>query len=138
VASDPGANVYAELRLKKAGFDNGPNGGVIVPLFSDLKRHYMGEDLKETFERGGEIAQDEFITARLWGIADTAPYLHDGRALTLYQAIEMHGGEAQGARDNFLGLSVTEQEQLLAFLGTLRVPNKPNEDAAKVLRDLLQ
>ena len=54
----------------------------------------MGDGLKEDFE-SAEISNREFITARLWGVADTAPYLHDGRATTLFQAINAHGGEAQ-------------------------------------------
>ena len=128
VASEPFANVYGEIDLRVAGFRRDPRGsGVRVPLFSDLKRHKMGPRLAETFELG-EIANDEFITARLWGIADTAPYLHDGRALTLWEAIEFHGGEAQGARDGFLALSDEDQGRLLAFLGTLRAPVRPNEE----------
>ncbi len=109
------------------GFPKAPGAGVVVPLFADLKRHKMGPRLAETFERG-EIANDEFTTARLWGIADTAPYLHDGRATTLFQAIEFHGGEAQTARDNFLALTEDEQRQLLSFLKKLRAPIQPNEE----------
>ena len=75
-----------------------------VPLFADLKRHKMGPRLAETFE-AATVANDEFTTARLWGVADTAPYLHDGRATTLSAAIELHGGEAQSARDAFMALS---------------------------------
>ncbi|GJM10524.1 MAG: thiol oxidoreductase [Lysobacteraceae bacterium] len=127
VASDPYANVYAYVNLVRVGFSPSDHGGVVVPLYSDLKRHKMGAALAETFE-GGEIANDEFITARLWGIADTAPYLHDGRATTLREAIEYHGGEAEVARDGFLGLSSEQQSQLLAFLDQLRTPIKPNQD----------
>ncbi len=127
VANDPSANVYLEINLVEVGFRPAPGGGVFVPLFADLKRHKMGPRLAETFERG-ELANDEFTTARLWGIADTAPYLHDGRATTLYQAIEFHGGEAQAARDAFLALSVNRQKKLLRFLKKLRVPNSPNEE----------
>ena len=129
--SDPSANVYLEVDLVDAGFEHAPGGGVFVPLFADLKRHKMGPRLAETFERG-EIANDEFTTARLWGIADTAPYLHDGRATTLSQAIELHGGEAQSARDAFLALPEEQQTKLLRFLSKLRAPRKPNEE----LRDL--
>ncbi len=125
--TDPSANVYLRINLRKAGFEPAPGGGVYVPLFADLKRHKMGPRLAETFERG-DLANDEFTTARLWGIADTAPYLHDGRATTLFQAIEFHGGEAQGARDSFLALSESSQDNLLRFLGKLRAPKKPNEE----------
>jgi hypothetical protein len=125
-ATDPSANVYMTINLRHVGFDKVPGEkGVFVPLFSDLKRHNMGPRLAETFELG-EIANEEFITARLWGIADTAPYLHDGRATSLYDAIEFHGGEAQSARDAFLALSSTDQQKLLYFLSKLKAPIDPN------------
>jgi hypothetical protein len=125
VPTDPSANVYGTVDLNKVGFKkSGP--GVSVPLFSDLKRHDMGPRLAESFEIAGKpVANEEFVTARLWGIADTAPYLHDGRATTLYQAIEMHGGEAQAQRDAFVALSASDQGDLIAFLNTLRVPGAP-------------
>lgn len=128
VAHDPDENVYAYIDLEEVGFDDNNQGGISVPLFADLKRHDMGPDLAESCEACTEISNSEFTTARLWGIADTAPYLHDGRATTLFQAIEMHGGEAQYARDAFLALSETKQARLLAFLRTLRTPYEPNED----------
>ena len=92
----------------------------------------MGSLLAESLEALDpplEIPNDQFITARLWGIADTSPYLHDGRATTLYQAIWYHGGEAQVARDEFIsGLSAAEQAVLLRFLGRQRTPVRPNEE----------
>jgi hypothetical protein len=128
VAERPRDNVYAQIDLVRVGFDRVAGGdGVFVPLFADLKRHKMGPRLAETFELA-TIANDEFTTARLWGVADTAPYLHDGRATTLFEAVELHGGEAQPARDAFMALSEAERRGLLAFLGTLRTPVRPNEE----------
>ncbi len=122
VPTDPSANVYGLVDLKKVGFKKSGQG-VVVPLYSDLKRHDMGPRLAESFEIAGKaVANEMFVTARLWGIADTAPYLHDGRATTLFEAIERHGGEAQTARDNFIALSASDQSDLIAFLNTLRVP----------------
>ena len=129
VATDPTANIYYTVDLRSAGFNSDPHGpGLLVPLYSDLKRHYMGPGLAETFERAGEIPQGNFITARLWGIADTEPYLHDGRATTLHQAISLHGGEALGARNNYMAMPDAYKEALQAFLRTLRTPKAPNED----------
>jgi len=56
------------------------------------------------------------------GVADTAPYLHDGRATTLTEAILFHGGEAQAARDNFDALSDDDRIELLSFLRSLETP----------------
>ena len=92
----------------------------------------MGTRLEETFERG-DISNREFITARLWGVADTEPYLHDGRATTLYDAIEFHGGEAQAARNHFVALPPDRQDDLIHFLRHLRTPENPNDDIAAIL-----
>ena len=70
--------------------------------------------------------QREWRTPPLWGIADTAPYLHDGRAETLEEAILWHGGEAQESRERFARLKPSEKQQLLAFLSSLRAPPAPN------------
>lgn len=123
----PFKNAYygVNLTTSPAGFTPNGQGGMTVPMFSDLKRHDMGPDLAETF--GGEL-DSQFITPRLWGIADTAPYLHDGRALTLSDAILAHGGEGQTARDNFVALSDDEKVELLTFLRTLRTPLDPAAD----------
>lgn len=130
IPEDPSANVYYYVDLLTVGFEPASGNGIKVPLFADLKRHKMGPRLSESFERGqGEIAQDEFTTARLWGVADTAPYMHDGRATTLFEAIEMHGGEAQAARDAFINeLSDTQKANLISFLQHLRTPENPNEE----------
>jgi cytochrome c peroxidase len=132
--TDPSANVYLSIDLTDApvGFEQSENGGVVVRLFSDLKRHDMGTRLEETFERG-DISNREFITARLWGVADTEPYLHDGRATTLYDAIEFHGGEAQAARNHFVALPPDRQDDLIHFLRHLRTPENPNDDIAAIL-----
>ncbi|MGB0717423.1 MAG: di-heme oxidoredictase family protein, partial [Phycisphaerae bacterium] len=128
IADDPDANVFFESDLSRspAGFDLDPDGdGLIVPLFADLKRHDMGPALAESF--GNEL-DSHFTTARLWGVADTAPYLHDGRALTITEAITMHGGEAQDARDAFVDLDDQDKQAVLAFLRTLRTPPTPARD----------
>ncbi|MFA0811497.1 di-heme oxidoredictase family protein [Microbulbifer epialgicus] len=107
------------------------NGGVEVPMFSDLKRHDMGEELAESAFFFDEQQKREFITARLWGVADTAPYLHDGRALTLVEAILLHdnpGSEASAAAQNFKNLSEEKQNKILNFLMSLRMPENPVGD----------
>jgi hypothetical protein len=127
VETDPSANVFysVDLHSGPAGFDLNGKGGLIVPLFSDLKRHEMGPALAES--TGGPL-DSKFITARLWGVADSAPYLHDGRATTLTEAIELHGGEATVARNNFASLPAAEKSALLAFLRNLRTPLHPAQD----------
>ena len=116
-----GGEVFYSVDLLRSPvqFPKAPKRGVRVSLFADLKRHDMGPELAESF--GSEL-DAFFTTARLWGIWDTAPYLHDGRATTLVEAITLHGGEAQPARDDFVAFTNAEKAQLLAYLATLRTP----------------
>jgi CxxC motif-containing protein (DUF1111 family) len=122
VLEDPTANVYFTINLRRPapGFRKS-GAGVVVPLFADLKLQDMGPDMTE--ETGNSL----FTTGRLWGIADTAPYLHDGRALTLGEAISEHGGEAQPNADVFGALSEADRAALIAYLNTLKAPRSPNK-----------
>ena len=124
-ADQPRQNIYRQIKLTRSapGFAPNDGGGVTVPLFADLKRHDMGAGLAEDFGLVTDERNREFTTARLWGIADTAPYLHDGRATTLTDAILMHGGEAQAARDGFAALTPEAQSDVIEFLRSLRVPD---------------
>ena len=124
IADDPTANVYYTVDLSRppVKFPKAKGGGIEVPLFADLKRHDMGPNLAEFF---GHPLDAQFTTARLWGVADTAPYLHDGRALTLVDAILMHGGEAQATSDQYARLAENEKAKLLEFLLSLRTPHNP-------------
>jgi len=53
------------------------------------------------------------------GLRFASTFLHDGRAATIRQAIELHGGEALGARNRFLQLTELEKYALVKFLKTL-------------------
>src|SRR5262245_12934181 len=90
----------------------------IVELLGDLKRHDMGPGLAESIDEVGTGAS-VFLTENLWGVGSTAPYLHDGRATTLTEAILEHGGEATSARSNFVGLSTSNKRDVIAFLENL-------------------
>jgi CxxC motif-containing protein (DUF1111 family) len=65
---------------------------------------------------------EEWRTPPLWGVADSAPYMHDGRAATLLESIEMHDGEARGSRNRFSQLSLDNQQAIIEFLETLVAP----------------
>lgn len=130
VDGDSAANAYYHVDLAAAPthFEQTRKGGIVVRMFSDLKRHDMGDALAEAFHGATGERNSEFVTAKLWGVADTAPYLHDGRAMTLAEAIRLHGGEASASRDGFESLDVARQNEILAFLKTLRNPASPNAD----------
>jgi CxxC motif-containing protein (DUF1111 family) len=94
----------------------GPRGP--LPVYSDLLLHDMGEELADGFP-AGEASGSEFRTQPLWGIAAVGPYLHDGRASSLHEAILLHGGEASASRDAYARLSEADQACLEDFLLSL-------------------
>lgn len=96
----------------------GGNTSYLVHLFSDLKRHDMGEALASPAAQG-TIPANVFLTRSLWGLAESAPYLHDGRAPTLDEAILLHGGEAASARDAYLALDGEGRATVRVFLTSL-------------------
>lgn len=97
-----------------------PDGSVLVPAFTDLKRHDMGDMLNnEPLEQEG-IPTEHWITRKLWGFANEPPFLHHGRATLISEAIMAHGGEAQDARDAFAALSDDDQAAVVEFLKTLQ------------------
>jgi len=123
-----GVYLTVDLTQPPVSFPSNGEGGISVPLFADLKRHDMGPNLSESFAQVDTQRNREFTTARLWGVADTAPYLHDGRATTLSEAILLHGGEALPARNRFAALSDQNQATVIAFLRSLRTPTDPAKD----------
>ncbi|MCM2369206.1 di-heme oxidoredictase family protein [Aporhodopirellula aestuarii] len=79
-------------------------------------------DLQGQFRYSWDALQREWKTPPLWGVADSAPYLHDGRAETLAEAIRWHGGEAETSKRRFLNLNEDQKQLLLAFLESLKSP----------------
>jgi CxxC motif-containing protein (DUF1111 family) len=108
-----------------------PNLGGIRDIYSDLLLHDMGPKLSDV---GGYYNDSEdpdspdspivseWRTPPLWGVRDSGPYLHDGRAKTLQDAILQHGGQAVESAVRFRGLGTTARSDLLAFLNSLAAP----------------
>ena len=90
---------------------------VQVPLYSDLLLHDLGPELAGVCGPGA--APTEHRTARLWGLGLRRVFLHDGRAPTLGDAIDAHGGEAGTARAAFRDLSAADRRRLILFLQSL-------------------
>jgi CxxC motif-containing protein (DUF1111 family) len=68
--------------------------------------------------------QQEWRTPPLWGVRDSAPYMHNGAAVTIREAIAMHRGEAKAAADAFDALKWEETAQVEQFLNSLAAPEK--------------
>jgi CxxC motif-containing protein (DUF1111 family) len=119
--------------------------GPAVGIYSDLLLHDMGIELEassgyrqtdcngvtppapaipnDRFSASQQPTPAEWRTAPLWGVADSAPYLHDGRASTLEEAIEQHAGEAASTAARFNALPPEQRAAVIAFLKTLRAPS---------------
>ncbi len=114
----------SNLDFGQLGDDENILVGVPIYPFTDLRRHDMGPELAEPGpeilpDGGGEIPGEVWLTRSLWGLADTAPYLHDGRAPTVHDAIVWHGGEGAESRDAYLALDGEDQAALRVFLLSL-------------------
>ena len=88
-----------------------------VPAFTDLLLHDMGPDLADICL--GQAQPAEFRTEPLMGLRFATTFLHDGRAATISQAIDLHDGEGLAARNRFVRLTTFERAALLKFLGSL-------------------
>jgi mono/diheme cytochrome c family protein len=119
------------LNLAVDNKDPHPAGTANIPVevFSDFKRHDVGAALADS-KNFNQIAANQFITPPLWGIRDSAPYLHDGRAATLADAILAHAGDALAVRNAYAALTADQQLQIQEFLGTLG--RQEDKDAAPV------
>ncbi|WP_206367840.1 di-heme oxidoredictase family protein [Sphingobacterium chungjuense] len=93
--------------------------------YTDLLLHDMGPELDDGYTEGSAETA-EWRTPPLWGLG-LAPdsqggryfLMHDGRANSIEQAIELHGGEASRVRQNYRSLSPGEKESLIKFLKSL-------------------
>lgn len=69
-----------------------------------------------------EPLPNQWKTPPLWGVADSAPYFHDGGSPTLESAIARHKGQARFSLEQYEELTEDERRQLVEFLKTLRAP----------------
>jgi CxxC motif-containing protein (DUF1111 family) len=93
-----------------------------VHLYSDLLLHDLGEALADGVG-DGEAGPREWRTAPLWGMRVMRDFLdgeaflmHDGRASSVEEAILLHSGEAQAARDRFDALPPQLRAAVLDFV----------------------
>ena len=105
-SSSPRSTTAAATRRSRS-----PTGSsfVVRNIFTDFKRHDLGPNFHERNYDG--TIRRQLLTTPLWGVANTAPYGHDGRSMNLQDVILRHGGEAQTARDRFANASSTDQRQ---------------------------
>jgi CxxC motif-containing protein (DUF1111 family) len=93
-----------------------------VLIYSDLLIHDLGDGLADNRPDGAADGK-EWRTAPLWGMRLVREFLsgnmllmHDGRARSVTEAIQLHGGEALGARNAFQAMTPDERAALLDFV----------------------
>ena len=121
-----------------------PKLGEVDGLYSDLLLHDMGPELAdadaytvfvgdpsqaEEMPVAGRVRTDkgsasvrEWRTPPLWGIRDSGPYMHDGRAASIAQAVTLHGGQGAPAARRYAELSPRRKQQIDGFLMSLTPP----------------
>jgi CxxC motif-containing protein (DUF1111 family) len=136
--TDPGRQASARrgkelFKLAGCAECHTPDLGSVSGIYSDLLLHRMGRELEASGSSYGSAAPpprtpdsgplpEEWRTPPLWGVAESAPYLHDGRAATLEEAIRLHAGQGARSALYFTRLAQARQDDLIAFLKTLRAP----------------
>jgi CxxC motif-containing protein (DUF1111 family) len=79
----------------------------------------------------GPATRQEWRTPPLWGVRDSSPYLHDGRAPTLDRAIALHGGQGTRSAKAYFALTPRERLQVQAFLKSLAAPDESRALASR-------
>jgi CxxC motif-containing protein (DUF1111 family) len=118
----------------------------VIQPYTDLLLHDLGPEMADSLGEG-EATGAEWRTAPLWGLGVSAcvtggvtglrgnapafgldgqevcvpkeSYLHDGRARTIEEAIQWHGGEGANSRASYNALSATQKAAVQAFLKSL-------------------
>lgn len=106
--------------------------GGVEGIYSDFHLYQLSKPDLDTYDNLmtnqnvqfplGETEPDEWKTPPLWGVADSAPYMHDGSCQSLEMAISMHHGDGEYSRKAYQEASYQDQRALIAFLKTLRAP----------------
>lgn len=122
-----GEQIFSDLGCVKCHVPEIQSSYGPLSAYSDLLLHDMGPELADGISMGmpqfspisPNTTGSEFRTQPLWGVSLHGPWLHDGRADSLHDAIILHGGEAQSIREAYEALPAAEQEAVIRFLEAL-------------------
>jgi CxxC motif-containing protein (DUF1111 family) len=96
----------------------GALGNKIIHPLSDFLLHNVGTG-DGIVQNGGQSTRNKLRTPPLWGMRTRDRIMHDGEGLNRNESILRHGGEANGVINNYINLSNTQKNQLIAFLNSL-------------------
>ena len=93
--------------------------------YTDLLLHDMGSALNDGYTEGN-AKTFEWRTPPLWGLglspkSQGGQYflMHDGRAKSIEEAIQLHGGESASSKNKFDQMNATDKNAILKFLKSL-------------------
>jgi CxxC motif-containing protein (DUF1111 family) len=125
--------IYSDLLLHDMGQEMGDEGSYAEntsegdePLLPRITLPDVAANSKAAPATAPQLrgaTRQEWKTPPLWGYRDSGPYLHDGRAQTLDEAVAMHGGQGAAAAHRYFQLTPREQLQVQAFLKSLVAPS---------------
>ena len=93
-------------------------GSKIIHPYSDFLLHEL-ETGDGIVQAGPQDTANKLRTPALWGLRMRPRFMHDLRSLTLEDAIERHGGEADHVIHEFRELSEGQKKQVISFLNSL-------------------
>ena len=93
-------------------------GGKTIHPYSDFLLHNVGTG-DGIVQNGGQSTRNKLRTPALWGMRTRDRIMHDGEGLNRNESILRHDGEANGVINNYINLSTTQKNQLIAFLNSL-------------------
>jgi CxxC motif-containing protein (DUF1111 family) len=70
-------------------------------------------------QNGGQASANQIRTPPLWGIRARNRLMHEGLNVTIFDAIQLHGGQGTTARTNFNSLTAAQRADLIAFVLSL-------------------
>jgi CxxC motif-containing protein (DUF1111 family) len=93
-------------------------GNKIIHPFSDFALHNIGTG-DGIVQNAGQGSANQLRTAPLWGIRARNRLMHEGLNVTIFDAIQLHAGQATTARNNFNSLTAAQRNDLIAFVLSL-------------------
>ena len=93
-------------------------GDKIIHPYSDFLLHDVGTG-DGIVQNGGCSTRNKLRTPPLWGLRTHDRMMHDLLSVTRNDAILRHFGEANPVINNYINLSTTQKNQLIAFINSI-------------------
>lgn len=93
-------------------------GNKIIHPFSDFALHNVGTG-DGIVQNAGQSSANQIRTPPLWGIRARNRLMHEGLNITIFDSIQLHGGQATASRNAFNSLSAGQRNDLIAFVLSL-------------------